>query len=174
MKRLLVVWLTLLFAFGCVQKGSVKEREPLTADLARYKTASVEVDMPTDAKNAETTKTHFQSDLGKKLKDAKIFSDVAPGGGDMIVRVKVTKVDRGNEGMQATGFMANAGAAEVKATVELVDVKQDKVVGSFYVSGNSKSNVRTTADDLDDAALTALGAAGDQIVDYLDKHRSAK
>jgi hypothetical protein len=158
---------------GCAKTGSVQEKTPLTADLATYKSASIEVDIPSDVKNADTTKTQFASQLGDKLREKKIFAEVSAGGGDMTLRVKVTKVESGNKGLQA---MSAGGDSEVSASVELFDTKQNKVVGAFDVTGNSKKNVNTSVGGVNTKAMedttgAALGAAGDEIVAYLDKHR---
>jgi len=159
---------------GCAKTGSVQEKTPMSADLASYKSASIEVDLPGDVKNADTTKTQFQSQLGDKLREKKIFAEVAAGGGDMTLRVKVTKVEGGNKGLQA---MTAGGDSEVSASVELFDTKQNKVVGAFDVTGNSKKNVNTSVGGVNTKAMedttgAALGAAADEIVAYLDKHRA--
>lgn len=179
-------WIALLsLSFGvlaagaqtaCVQKGTTAEKAPFTADLATYKSASIEVEIPSDVKNADTTKTQFQSQLGDKLKEKKIFAEVAPGGGDMTLRVKVTKVDGGNKGLQGLG-PANSGSSEIAASVELFDTKQNKVVGAFDVTGNSKSNTQTSVGGVNTKAMedttgAAFGAAADEIVAYLEKKRS--
>jgi hypothetical protein len=153
---------------GCVTTGTVKEKAPLTADLATFKSASIELDLPDSVKNADTVKTQFQSQLGDKLRAKSIFAQVSPGGGDMAIRVRVLKVDTGNEAVHATGL---GGDAEVSMNVDFVDVKQDKVVGTLFVTGNSKHQVKTIANDAEDTTATALGAAGDEIVAYLEKHR---
>ena len=179
MKRWIAL-LSLVLAAGsgvaCVKTGSTMEKAPFTADLATYKSASVEVDMPSDVKNADTSKTQFQSQIGDKLKEKKIFAEVAPGGGDMTLRVKVTKVDGGSKGMQALG-PANEGAAQISASVELFDTKQNKVVGAFDVTGNSKTNTQTSVGGVNTKAMedttgAAFGAAADEIVAYLEKKRS--
>jgi len=162
---------------GCAKTGSVQEKTPLTADLASYKSASVEIDIPSDVKNADTTKTQFVSDLGAKLKEKKIFADVPPGGGEMTLRVKVTKVDAGNKGLQAMGPPNMAGDAEISASVELFDTKQNKVVGAFDVTGNSKSNTSASINgastkSIEDTTGAAFGAAANEIVAYLEKHRA--
>ena len=177
MKRWIAL-LSLVLAAGsgvaCVKTGSTMEKAPFTADLATYKSASVEVDMPSDVKNADTSKTQFQSQIGDKLKEKKIFAEVAPGGGDMTLRVKVTKVDGGNKGLQA---MTAGGDSEVSASVELFDTKQNKVVGAFDVTGNSKTNTQTSVGGVNTKAMedttgAAFGAAADEIVAYLEKKRS--
>lgn len=160
---------------ACVKTGSAQEKTPFTADLATYKSASIEVEVPSDVKNADTTKTQFQSQLGDKLKEKKIFAEVAPGGGDMTLRVKVTKVDGGNKGLQGLG-PANSGSSEIAASVELFDTKQNKVVGSFEVTGNSKSNSQTSVGGVNTKAMedttgAAFGAAADEIVAFLEKKR---
>jgi hypothetical protein len=92
----------------------------------------------------------------------------------MTLRVKVTKVDSGNKGLQA---MSAGGDSDVSASVELFDTKQNKVVGAFDVTGNSKKNVNTSVGGvntkaMEDTTNAALGAAGDEIVAYLEKHRA--
>jgi hypothetical protein len=177
MKRwIALLTLVLAGAVGCAKTGSVQERTPLTADLATYKSASIEVDIPQEVKNADTAKTHFQSQIGDKLREKKIFAEVAPGGGDMTLRVKVTKVDGGNKGLQALG-PSNSGDAEVSMSIELFDSKQNKVVGAFDVTGNSKKNMQTSVGGVNTKAMedttdAAFGAAADEIVAYLEKHRA--
>jgi hypothetical protein len=153
---------------GCVTTGTVKEKTPLTASLSAYKSVSVDVDLPSDVKNADTVKTQFASQLGEKLRAKNIFAQVSAGGGEMALRVKVLKVDTGNAAIHATNV---GGDAEVAMSVELVDVKEDKVVCWLHVTGNSKHQVKSIANAAEDTTATALGAAGDEIVGYLESHR---
>ncbi len=176
MKKLIALaCLTIAFAASaCAKTGTVNETQAFSADLASYKSASVEVQVAPGVTNAEATKTQMTEVVGAKLRERKLFSDTPPSGGDVTVKVKLASVDGGNKAMQAMG---GGGDAEVKANVELFDTKQNKVVGAFDVSGNSKSNSHVSVGGVDtkamgDATATALAAAADQIADYLDKHRA--
>lgn len=178
MKRLLgVVALVCagVFATGCVQKGSVNEKQAFTAGLSNYKTASVEVVVPDNVANSAKVKQQLADAVVAKLRGASLFSDVPMSGGDMTVKVNVTNVDAGNKALQAISS-TNGGDAEVAATVELFDTKQSKVVGAFDVTGNSKQNGSVSVGGVnmkavDDTTNTACGAAADQIADYLAKHK---
>jgi hypothetical protein len=154
----------------------VQEKVPLTQDIGAYKSAAVEVEVPSGMKNGDTQKTAFATMLGDRLKDKKLF-EVMPNGADLTLRVKVTSVEAGNKLAQAMGPSAG-GDAEVAASVELFDTKQNKSVGAFDVTGNSKKNVQTTVGGVNTAAMEdttnrALGAVADEIVAYLEKHRGA-
>lgn len=164
----LLLVLAMIGAQGCASTGSVREKAPLTADLATYKSASVEVEVPEGMKNADTAKTQFQSQLGDKLRAKNLFSQVSPGGGDMTIRVRVVKVDGGDDLGKATNWGSDA---EVSMNVDFVDAKQDKVVGTVHVTGDSKHLVKSGANGAEDTTATALGRAGDEIVAYLEKHR---
>jgi hypothetical protein len=162
---------------GCAKTGSVQERAPLTQDIATYRSAAVEVDIPTSVKNAETQKTAFATMIGDKLREKKIFAEIVPTSGELTLRVKVTAVEQGNKMAQAMGPGAG-GDSEVAATIDLFDAKQNKSVGAFDVTGNSKKNTQTSVGGVNTAAMEdttgrALGAAADEIVAYLEKHRGA-
>jgi hypothetical protein len=162
-----------LLGAGCVQKGSVNEKQAFTAGLSSYKTASVEVVIPDSVANSAKVKQQMADAVVAKLRGASLFSDVPMSGGDMTVKVNITNVDAGSKAAQA---ITGGGDAEVAATVDLFDTKQSKVVGSFDVTGNSKQNSSMTVGGVnmkavDDTTNTACGAAADQIADYLSKHK---
>lgn len=178
MKRwIATISVVLAFGAGCAKTGSVTEKQPLTQDLSSYRSASIEVDMPSSVKNAETEKTSFVSTIGEKLRERKIFAEVLPGGADMTLRVKVTSLDSGDKGLQALGPSAG-GDSQVQASVELFDTKQNKAIGAFDVAGNSKKNTQMSVGGVNTAAMEdttarALAAAADEIAAYLEKHRGA-
>jgi membrane-associated protease RseP (regulator of RpoE activity) len=158
---------------GCVQKGTVHEKQAFTGGLSSYKTASVEVVVPDGAPNSARVKQQMVDAVVAKLRGASLFSDVPMAGGDMTVKVNVTNVDDGNKAAQA---LMGRGDAEVAATVELVDAHQSKVVGSFDVTGTSAEDSTTHLNGLnlktvDDTTKTACGAAADQIAAYLAQHK---
>jgi hypothetical protein len=158
---------------ACVKTGTVAERQPV-ASLAAYKTAALTVEAPPDLKNAERYKAGLSESLVARLTEKKVFERVAPGEGDVVIKVKITNVDTGSAAARA--FMgANSGAAEVFATVELFD-KQAKPIGAFDVTGNSKSNVQTKVNGVDassvsDVTTKAVEAAAEEIALHLEKKR---
>jgi hypothetical protein len=161
-------------AIGCAKTGDVQEKVPLTADITTYKTASVEVTIPTSVKNAETQKTAFAGTISDKLREKKLFGDVTAGGGELTIKVNVTNVDEGSK----LALAAGGGKSEVSATVDLFDTKRQQSIGQFDVKGNSKKDVHTSVGGVDTQAMEdttgkALGAAADEIANYLDKHRGA-
>jgi hypothetical protein len=176
MKKL--VWIGMVaaaLAVGCVKTGSVVERTPVSS-LSAYKVAKLEVDVASEIKNAEQTKSEFHSAIAERLKGKKVFNDVVADGGDVFIKVKVTRVTEANKGLQALG-PANSGSAEVYVTVEMTD-KDGKAVGAFDVTGNSKKNVQTKVGGVNTAAMEdstnkALGAAADEIAGYLAQKTGA-
>lgn len=175
MKMLARLGAVALVCAGCVQKGSVNERQPFTAHVSDYKTASVEVVIPDSVTNSAKVKQQMADAVTAKLRGASLFSDVPMTGGDMTVKVNITNVDAGSKAAQALSS-TNGGDAEVAATVELFDAKASKVVGAFDVTGNSKSDSSVHVGGLnmkavDDTTNTACGAAADQIADYFLKHK---
>ncbi len=170
--RKMMMIASLLFATACVKSGSVAEKQPV-ASLAAYKSASVAVDVPSSMTNPEKYKSAFANALTLKLREKKIFTDVTTEGGEVAIKVKVTKLDQGNSGLTAVG--GNAGAAEIAASVELFD-KENKAIGAFDVTGNSKKNMQTSVGGvntaaMEDGATKAFEAAADEIVGYLEKKR---
>lgn len=165
--------LVMAASLGCVKTGSVVEKQPV-AGLSAYKSASITVEAPTDLKNAEQHKTGFVSALSAKLKEKRIFADVTPEGGDVSIKVSITKMDEGNTAMRAIGN-ANAGASEVSASVQLFE-KGSKPIGAFDVTGNSKSNTQTSVGGVNTAAMEdstkkAIDAAAEEIALYLERKR---
>ncbi len=160
-------------SMGCVKTGTVAEKQPV-ASLAAYKSASISVDAPSEMKNSEKYKSDFNNALAMRLKEKRIFMDVTPDGGDVAIKVKITKMDTGSDVMRAVG-PANSGASEVSATVELFD-KESKAIGAFDVTGNSKKNVQTSVGGVNTAAMEdstnkAIEAAAEEIALYLEKKR---
>lgn len=162
-----------LAAAACVKTGTVAEKQPV-GSLAAYKTAQLSVEVPGDMKNGEQQKVAFSSAISKRLKEKNIFTEVKPDGGDVAIKVKVTKVDGGNEALRGLGG-ANSGSAEVMVSIELADASA-KSLGAFDVTGNSKKNaqmsvggVNTSA--MEDATSKALDAAADEIAEFLSKKR---
>lgn len=160
-------------AAACVKTGTVAEKQPV-ASLAAYKTAQLFIEVPADMKNGEQQKTAFSSAISRRLKEKNIFNEVKPDGGDVVLKVKITKVDGGSDEMRAIG-LGNSGAAEVFVSVELADA-QAKSLGAFDVTGNSKKQVQTTVAgvhtaSMEDATGKALDAAADEIAEFLAKKR---
>jgi hypothetical protein len=173
MKKILIAALLAVSAIACVKTGSVAEKQPV-ASLASYKTASLSIEVPGDMKNGEQQKTAFSSAIARRLKEKNIFTEVRPDGGELAIKVKVTKVDTGSDAMRALGS-ANAGSAEVFVSVELADTAA-KSLGAFDVTGNSKKNVQTSVGGVnmavvEDATGKALDAAADEIAEFLSKKR---
>jgi hypothetical protein len=171
--RAFVLVIAITASLGCVKSGSVVEKQPV-ASLAAYKSATISVEAPADMKNVEQHKSGFVSALTARLKDKKIFMEVPPEGGDVSIKVTITKMDAGSTAMQALGN-ANNGAAEVTATVELFE-KGSKSVGAFEVTGNSKKNSQVSINGVNTAAMEdstrkAIDAAADEIALYLEKKR---
>lgn len=172
-RQTIVACVIALSAVACVKSGTVAEKQPV-ASLAAYKTAQLSVEVPGDMKNGEQQKVAFSSAISKRLKEKNIFTEVKPDGGDVAIKVKVTKVDAGSDAMKALG-PANSGAAEVAVTVELADASA-KSLGAFDVTGNSKKNVQTSVGGvntaaMEDATAKALDAAADEIAEFLAKKR---
>src|SRR5690348_16187936 len=94
-RKTVAIAMVVASALGCVKTGTVAEKQPV-ASLSAYKSASVTVEVPSDLKNAEQHKTGFVNSLSAKLKEKKVFMDVAPEGGDVSIKVTITKVDEGN------------------------------------------------------------------------------
>lgn len=177
MNRLLAMTtLGLSLVLGCAKTGAVQEKAPLTQDLSTYKSAAVEVEMPQDVKNADTRKSAFVTMVGDRLREKKLFTEIVPASGELTLKIKITSVDEGSKLAQAMGPSAG-GDSEVAASVSLFDTKQNKQVGAFDVSGNSKKNVQTSVggvntSSMQDTTSRALGAAADEIAAYLEQHRA--
>lgn len=160
-------------AVACVKTGTVAEKQPV-ASLASYKTAQLAIEVPADMKNGEQQKTAFSSAISRRLKEKNVFTEVKTDGGDVVLKVKITKVDTGSDTMRALG-PANSGSAEVFVSVELADGAA-KSLGAFDVTGNSKKNVQTSVagintSAMEDATGKALDAAADEIAEFLAKKR---
>lgn len=167
-----LVMAVVLTSGACAKTGSVRESTPV-ASLAAYKTARVEVELPTSVKNADAQKAAFAEAVAQGLRERKIFSDVVKEGGDVFVKVTVVKVDAGSAFERGMG---TGGDAEVTARVELLDASDNKNVGAFDVTGNSKKSVTMAVGGVDTAAVEdstgrALRAAADEIAGYLQDRR---
>ena len=171
-KGFAIAALFLALAAGCVKKGDVNERTPV-ADLGAYGQTAVAVEVPDKVKDSAKHQQNLTNALVERLKK-KGFDVVATDAALMTVKVKVTDVDEGN----ALAAGMGGGDAKVSMSVDLV-AKDQKNLGSFDVTGNSKSNAHTSIGGVDtkaieDRASTAMEAAADQIADFLGSKRGAK
>ncbi len=174
--RFAAVVLALALAAGCVKKGDVTERTPV-GDLGAYGATAVSVEVPDKVKDSAKHQQNLTNALVERLRK-KGFDVVATDAAAMIVKVKVTDVDEGSS--LAAGLNASGGDAKVAMSVDLVAQKEThKSLGSFDVTGNSKSNTSTSIGGvntkaIEDRASTAMEAAADQIADFLGEHHGAK
>ncbi|HEY8078176.1 MAG TPA: DUF4410 domain-containing protein [Labilithrix sp.] len=173
-KGFAIAALVLALAAGCVKKGDVTERTPV-GDLGAYGQTAVSVEVPDKVKDSAKHQQNLTNALVERLKK-KGFDVVATDAATMIVKVKVMDVD---EGSSLAAGMTGGGDAKVAMSVDLVAQKESKSLGSFDVTGNSKSNSHTSIGGVDtkaieDRASTAMEAAADQIADFLASKRGAK
>ncbi len=171
LSSLVLVALLSVGSAGCAKTGSVTEKTPV-ADLGAYGSAAVAVDVPPTVKNAAQHQSTLTNALVERLR-SKRFDVVASDGAALLVKVKVVDLDEGSQ--LARGLNAG-GESKVALSVELVDAKQSKPVGSFDVTGNSSKNTHTSINGLDTGAIEdttsrALEAAADQIAEFLEQHR---
>ncbi len=175
MKKFAMAALVLALAGGCAKKGEVVEKTPV-ADLGPYAQTAVAVDVPTTIKNSAQAQQTLTNALVERLRK-KGFDVVATDAATMIIKVHVSEVDGGNSGAAALG--GSAGEAKATMSVDLVAQKENKSLGSFDVSGNSKKDMNTSIGGVNTSAMEdrsgrALEAAADQIAETLAAHRGAK
>jgi hypothetical protein len=171
MKARSIFFAAALALVGCAKTGDVQEKTPV-ADLAAYSTAAVAVEVPSSVKDSQKHQSTLTNALAERLKQ-KRFDVVGADAAALLVKVKVTDVD---EGSQLARGLSAGGESNVKVTVELVDVKSSKSVGSFDATGNSKKDSQMKINGLNTDAVAdttgrALEAAADQIADFLEAHR---
>lgn len=172
MKKRFGLALCLALALGCVKKGDVAERTPV-ADLGAYGQTAVAVEVPEKVKDSQKHQQNLTNALSERLRK-KGFDVVATDAATMLVKVKVTDVD---EGSSLAAGMSAGGDAKVAMSVDLLAAKENnKSLGAFDVTGNSKSNTSTSVGGvntkaIEDRASTAMEAAADQIADFLEAHR---
>lgn len=171
----------LLFTAGCsheatvVEHRFVEEKQPFARVLASYKTASVEVSVPENLTNWAKVKQQIADTLVEKLTDAKLFSDVPMTGGDLTVKVTVAEVESGSRA--ANGTRSNAGCDRLTMTVDLLDPKENRVLGSFEISEKQVTKEVPTV-HYSGLLVTGVhkklvcGASADQIVGYLESHKA--
>lgn len=164
--------LSLFLCVGCANTGTVTEKSPVTQDLGAYRTATIAVTLAPDIENPDVFKSQLGTALGERLKEKKLFAEVVADGGDLMLKININKLDKP---MSLAGIPG--GESDTTATIELVDSKAAKSVGSFDITATSKRNMSTSVNGVntktgDDPRKRALEAAADQIASYIEKHRA--
>ena len=159
-------------SIACVKTGSSVERVPISENIAQYRTASAQLDIPHDVKDPHKLRDRFFETLGEELADRKLFR-LQGDGAELLIRVKVTHVEAGSRAAMAFNV---GGDAEIAATVELVDLRQQKTIGVFDVTGNSKKQGNSHVGGVntkvwEDNTGRAFGAAAEEIAGFLEKQR---
>jgi len=171
MTRLALIFSLLL---GCANTGTVVEKTPVTQDLSAYHTATIAVDVDPSVDNPDVQKSQMSTFVEKNLRDKKLFADVVADGGEIVLKIKITKLDKP---MTLAGVPG--GQSDMEGSVELFDSKANKAVGAFDVTGSSKRNTSTSIGGVntntgEDPRKRALQAAADQIASFIESHRGAK
>lgn len=164
--------LSLFLGVGCAH-SALSEKSPVTQDLSTYRTATIAVTVVPGVDNPDGYKSLLGTFLESSLKEKKLFVDVVPDGGDLTVRVNITKLDKP---FKIAGVPT--GESDAAVSVELFDAKANKALGSFDISADSKKDVRVRLDGVDtttgdDPRNRAVRAASEAIATYIQKHRGA-
>jgi len=170
-----IQWLVLsvILGVGCANASTVTEKSPVTQDLSAYRTATIVVTVSDGVDKPDAFKSLLGTFLDAKLKEQKLFADVVAEGGDLTLKVNITKLDKA-----ASIAGIPAGETDATASVELFDAKASKALGAFEITASSRQSsnvsvngVRTTA--ADDPRNRAIRATSDRIAAYIETHRGA-
>jgi len=163
MKKIIIVGLMAGFLSACAASGSIQTTS--TAPVVdSNQSASVDVQsvLPDKADSAQALRNAIASQLVNK----KAFRSITDSSSsDYLLRVTVTNVSEVSQGARIL-LGALAGQASISASCEVVDRKQDKVIGSMTTNAKSSGGhifAGTTQEAIDIAAT--------QIVDYLLQNR---
>ena len=164
--------LSLILGAGCANAATVTEKSPVTQDLSAYRTATIGVTVAPGIDNPDAFKSMLGQFVESNLKEKKL-ADVVPEGGDLTVKITITKLDK------PTSFAGiPAGELDATVTVELIDSKASKPLGAFDITANSKKGMSTSVGGVntatgEDPRKRALQATADQIGSFLERHRGA-
>lgn len=158
---------------GCVSRGTVSEKAPVTQDLGSFKTATISIAVAEGIENPDVYKSQLSNYLEADLKEQHLFTDVPASGGDLTIKVSLATLEKPSGFAAATG----GGSSEGTGTVELIDTKASKSLGAFDMTANSKQQVRTSVNGVDtktgeDPRKRVMIAAADQIAAYIASHRA--
>jgi hypothetical protein len=167
-------WIVLVALAGCAKTGTVVEKTPVTQDLSAYHSASIAVEVDASIENPDVQKSQLSTFLEKNLRDKKLFSDVVADGGDLAIKIKITKLDK-----PTTIAGVPGGSSDMSGSVELFDSKASKAIGAFDVTGTSSRSTSTSIGGVntntgEDPRKRALQAAADQIAEFIESHSGKK
>jgi hypothetical protein len=148
---------------ACAASGSIQTTS--TAPIVDS-TLAASVDVQTPLPNKGDSAAALRNAIAAQLVNKKAFRAVTDNASsDYLLRVTVTDVHEVGQGARIL-LGALAGQASITASCEVVDRKQDKVIGSMTTNAKSSGGhifAGTTQEAIDVAAT--------QIVDYLLQNR---
>ncbi len=170
--KLQAIAVCLFLAAGCANSGTVTEKSPVTQDLGAFRTATIAVTVAPGIENPDVFKSQLGTFLESSLKEKKLFAEVVAEGGDLTFKININKLDKP---LSLAGVPG--GESDATATIELVDSKAAKSVGTFDITATSKRNTSmsvngTNTNTGEDPRKRALQAAADQIAAYVASHRA--
>jgi hypothetical protein len=136
----------LLFA-GCSKPEYIMPSVPLTQDMGAYQSANVEVVVPDGMLNGAGIQTSIKEGVAKQIRMQNVVTKTDVPEPDVLVKVTLVNVDRGNALTRATrgssgavglvGMVSDDGEASVTVEVELTEVKKAARLASFTAIGTS-------------------------------------
>ena len=132
-----------LFVTGCESTGKSTLREPLTAKLRQFKSATVEVKstVPKPPKRLDEFMAQLESRIIARLRSTNAFARMYPAAAidspsELKILVTITKV-RDVDNTDRIMWGAFAGQANSQATVELLEQPSGKLLGIGDIEGKS-------------------------------------
>jgi hypothetical protein len=164
--------LGLVLTAGCANSGTVTEKSPVTQDLGAYRTASIAVTVAPGIENPDVYRSQLGTFLEESLMEQKLFDKLVADGGDLQLKITVTKLDKP---LSLGGVPA--GETDATSTIELYDTKASKSVGNFDINASSKQAVKTSVNGVntrtgEDPRKRALQSSADGIAKYIASHRA--
>lgn len=140
LKLILLLVFTLILISGCASTGSMHTTMKPQAEISSYKTIIVYVTSNVPDSGQEIIQ--LQNMTVSKLRDIGLFEKVMAGSTssdmpmDLELRSKIIKIKKGSSGSRILlGVLA--GQAGIVVNAELIDLKDNKIIGKFSVEGKS-------------------------------------
>jgi Domain of unknown function (DUF4410) len=173
MKRYNVVQYGVIFLFvviflgGCASTGKISTTVPMTVKLSTYKTMLLNISSQIPESSEEMVQ--LESMTIAKLRDKGLFEKIIVGSSspdaqaDLRLKAKIVALKKVSSGARVM-VGAMAGRAGIDVEVELFDLKESKILGTFIAQGRSSGGTVFAG-----TTPQAIERAVEQIVEFIQK-----
>lgn len=149
--KLFISILVIFLLYGLALSETVQTSMPVTVNLADYKKLAVEVSSDNVDNNKEVSQ--LQEILIDKFTESKLFEEIVKGSSaDLLLKTKIVGLKKVGAGSRLL-FGAFAGKSKAVTNAELIDLRENKLIGSFktegeVIWGGTKESLEAMADKI--------------------------